>query len=223
MQTNDITEIVRRAVQAFEASQTGREIDGDDYLEPIAEAIRTWVWNRKHVADVRTAILSLPYGADTDLLTRAFPEIVRNFQQSVPVEYRDLAQYLDGDQLNRMLILAVDASNRALVSTMCSDEADSYQLDVMSFDEAVYELAGYLRGGNFGSELDDPEVLLHLDAEAGVEADVDGTKEEWEALSDEEKAKEWETFHDLNARGTADEMHFYRILMNAFLVDYVGH
>jgi len=172
MQTNDIKAIVRQAVKQFQASQAGREIDSDDYLDPIADVIRTWEWNRQDVADVRVAILSLPYGADTELLHSAFPDIVGKFHETVPVQLRNRAEYLDGDRINRMQILAIDYSNRALVSRMYGDEADTYQMVVMSLDEAVVELAGYLRGGNFGSELDDPEVRLHLREEAGDGADV---------------------------------------------------
>jgi hypothetical protein len=223
MQTNDIKAIVRQAVKQFEASQAGREIDSDDYLDPIADVIRTWEWNRQDVADVRVAILSLPYGADTELLHSAFPDIVGKFHETVPVQLRNRAEYLEGDRINRMQILAIDCSNRALVSRMYGDEADTYQMVVMSLDEAAFELAGYLRGGNFASELDDPEVQFHLREEAGDYVDVEGTQEEWDALSDEERAAEWKTFHELNADGTADEMYFYRILMNTFLIGYCGH
>lgn len=51
----------------------------------------------------------------------------------------------------------------------------------------------------------------------------EGTKEEWEGLSEEEKGRQWDIFHALNERGIADEMYFYRVLMNEFLVGYVGH
>lgn len=50
-----------------------------------------------------------------------------------------------------------------------------------------------------------------------------GTKEEWEALSGEVQASEWERFHELCAQGIGDEMYFYRVLMNDWLVGYVGH
>lgn len=50
----------------------------------------------------------------------------------------------------------------------------------------------------------------------------EGTEEEWEALSEEEKDEQWDIFHDLKDRGIADEMYFYRVLMNKFLVGYVG-
>ncbi len=50
-----------------------------------------------------------------------------------------------------------------------------------------------------------------------------GTNAEWEALTDAEKAGHWEQFHCLCEQGTADQMYFYQVLMNQWLVGYVGH
>lgn len=50
-----------------------------------------------------------------------------------------------------------------------------------------------------------------------------GTEEEWNALSREQQDVQWETFHELNVLGTADNMYFYKVMMKEFLVGYVGH
>lgn len=50
-----------------------------------------------------------------------------------------------------------------------------------------------------------------------------GTEEEWEALSDDRKASEWDRFHYQCAQGVGDEMYFYPVLMKWWLVGYVGH
>lgn len=50
-----------------------------------------------------------------------------------------------------------------------------------------------------------------------------GTKAEWDALPDDQKADEWVCFHDLCAQGIGDEMYFYKVLMNEWQVGYVGH
>lgn len=50
-----------------------------------------------------------------------------------------------------------------------------------------------------------------------------GTEAEWDAMPDEAKASEWERFHELCAQGIGDEMYFYRVLMNKWLVGYGGH
>jgi len=50
-----------------------------------------------------------------------------------------------------------------------------------------------------------------------------GTQVEWEALSEKQQAAEWDDFHRLDSRGIADEMYFYRVLMDMHLVGYVGH
>lgn len=49
------------------------------------------------------------------------------------------------------------------------------------------------------------------------------TVADFEALSAEEQNALWETFHEKNLQGTADNMPFYRVLMDEFLVGYVGH
>jgi len=61
-------------------------------------------------------------------------------------------------------------------------------------------------------------------AEHYAEADFGfGTEEEWNALSIEERSSEWERFHELCAQGIGDGMYFYHVLMDKFLVGYVGH
>lgn len=50
-----------------------------------------------------------------------------------------------------------------------------------------------------------------------------GTEDEWNALSAEEQSSEWGRFHEKCAQGIGDEMYFYRVLMNMWLVGYVGH
>jgi len=50
-----------------------------------------------------------------------------------------------------------------------------------------------------------------------------GSQEEWDALSFDEKADQWDEFHDLCARGIGDQMYFYQVMMNRHLVGYVGH
>ncbi len=52
---------------------------------------------------------------------------------------------------------------------------------------------------------------------------VFGTEEEWQALSSDQQNEEWDEFHDRCAIGTADDMYFYSVMMNKFLVGYVGH
>lgn len=54
-------------------------------------------------------------------------------------------------------------------------------------------------------------------------ADSSGSLDEWHALTEEEQSLEWDNFHDLCAQGIADEMYFYRVLMDMHLVGYVGH
>jgi hypothetical protein len=48
-------------------------------------------------------------------------------------------------------------------------------------------------------------------------------QEEWDALSREQQEDQWEKFQDLNARGIADDMYFYQVLMRMHLENYVGH
>jgi len=55
------------------------------------------------------------------------------------------------------------------------------------------------------------------------ESNRPGTQEEWDQLSDGEKSSEWESFHDLCARGIGDEHSFYSLLMRKWMVGYVGH
>ena len=50
-----------------------------------------------------------------------------------------------------------------------------------------------------------------------------GSKEEWNALSLDEQAAQWEEFHEFCAQGVADSMYFYRVMMDIHLVGYVGH
>ena len=58
---------------------------------------------------------------------------------------------------------------------------------------------------------------------AAEAAESSGTQAEWEALSEEEQDAEWDNFHSLNEKGVADDMYFYRVLMDMHLVGYVGH
>jgi hypothetical protein len=50
-----------------------------------------------------------------------------------------------------------------------------------------------------------------------------GTRIEWNALTVEEQSVEWDSFHEANATGTADNLYFYEVMMADYLVDYVGH
>lgn len=50
-----------------------------------------------------------------------------------------------------------------------------------------------------------------------------GLRDERDALTVEEQSAEWDSFHEANAIGTADDLYFYEILMAEYLVDYVGH
>lgn len=50
-----------------------------------------------------------------------------------------------------------------------------------------------------------------------------GTKEEWDALSDETKVDELDRFQALCITGGADEMYFYDVIMTEFLKSYAGH
>jgi hypothetical protein len=52
---------------------------------------------------------------------------------------------------------------------------------------------------------------------------MSGTKEEWNSLTAQEQSAEWESFHEANAIGNADDLYFYDILMACYLIDYVGH
>jgi len=49
-----------------------------------------------------------------------------------------------------------------------------------------------------------------------------GSQEEWDALTDLERERQWDVFHDRNAEGTADELYFYDVMMAQHLVGYVG-
>ncbi|MFP3637555.1 hypothetical protein [Paraburkholderia sp. SIMBA_054] len=51
----------------------------------------------------------------------------------------------------------------------------------------------------------------------------EGTQEEWDALSAEEQSAEWDEFHELCAAGVGERSYYYRILMDRWLVGYVGH
>lgn len=50
-----------------------------------------------------------------------------------------------------------------------------------------------------------------------------GSLKEFNALSDEERSKEWDEFHALCAQGIADDMYFYEVMMKQWQVGYVGH
>lgn len=50
----------------------------------------------------------------------------------------------------------------------------------------------------------------------------EGTREEWDALTEDKQLQEWETFHEKCAQGIADGMYFYRVMMSMHLEDYVG-
>ena len=49
------------------------------------------------------------------------------------------------------------------------------------------------------------------------------TIEDFNALPEETQHALWEEFNERNLQGTADDMPFYQVLMNDFLVGYVGH
>ena len=63
------------------------------------------------------------------------------------------------------------------------------------------------------------DAIRHED----FELEVTGSQEEWEALSSAEQESQWDDFHDRCALGMADDMYFYRVMMNMHLVGYVGH
>jgi hypothetical protein len=48
-------------------------------------------------------------------------------------------------------------------------------------------------------------------------------QEEWSSLTPQEQSAEWDSFHEANAIGNADDLYFYDILMACYLIDYVGH
>lgn len=50
-----------------------------------------------------------------------------------------------------------------------------------------------------------------------------GTEEEFNNLSGEDRDKEWDEFHERCVQGDADGMYFYRVMMDKWLVGYVGH
>jgi hypothetical protein len=50
-----------------------------------------------------------------------------------------------------------------------------------------------------------------------------GTREEWDELSAEAQSSEWDSFQVLCARGIGDEHRFYSLLMEQWMVGYVGH
>ncbi len=72
-------------------------------------------------------------------------------------------------------------------------------------------------------EVELEEYMISLQHDAELNAPDSGTQEEWDALTDEEQDDQWETFHYLCAQGIADDMYFYRVMMNQHLVGYVGH
>ena len=49
-----------------------------------------------------------------------------------------------------------------------------------------------------------------------------GTRDEWNTLTAEEQSAEWDSFHQKNATGTADDLYFYEVMMVDYLVGYVG-
>lgn len=49
-----------------------------------------------------------------------------------------------------------------------------------------------------------------------------GSQEEWDALTAQERSEQCDSFHEMNAAGTADELYFYEIMMAKHLVNYVG-
>ncbi|GGC23688.1 hypothetical protein [Pseudoduganella buxea] len=48
------------------------------------------------------------------------------------------------------------------------------------------------------------------------------SQEEWDALTDQQREAQWESFYERNAAGTADEMRFYKVMMAQYLLGYVG-
>lgn len=48
-------------------------------------------------------------------------------------------------------------------------------------------------------------------------------EQEWDAMTPEEQEEQWESFHEENAAGTADNLYFYEVMMARHLVGYVGH
>lgn len=50
-----------------------------------------------------------------------------------------------------------------------------------------------------------------------------GSREEWDALTAEDQSEQWESFHEMDASGTADTLYFYEVVMAEHLIDYVGH
>lgn len=69
---------------------------------------------------------------------------------------------------------------------------------------------------------DASEYREYLAKKADQDPDF-GTQEEWAALSDAERAEEWNEFHERCEAGVADDMYFYHVMMATFLVGYVGH
>ena len=47
--------------------------------------------------------------------------------------------------------------------------------------------------------------------------------DEWTALTVEEQSAEWDSFHEANMIGIADDLYFYDAMMALYLIDYVGH
>lgn len=99
-----------------------------------------------------------------------------------------------------------------------------YQSEAVSpyFDGEPLLLKGYLDSREeqrlADAHMAEQAAIFHAEAEFSS-----GTEEEFDALSGEAQWSVWESFHDLCSQGIGDSMYFYRVLMDKWLVGYVGH
>jgi len=98
-------------------------------------------------------------------------------------------------------------------------EIEAYFLGMESpFSEVI---DNYFQGTTLQALYRDGNV--YSDCKVRDEEQAYGTEEEWSALSSKERRREWEEFHELCAKGTADDMYYYRVMMGISMANYVGH
>lgn len=136
-------------------------------------------------------------------------------------------------KMSHKMTKALDARCCLAMSRIIADKEEAERMELAACGHA-YDL-GFL--SNHSNDPISPllahESVLICEWESGKRAAAHsdlldslypvGTEEEWNALSDEDKAEVWEEFHSLCAIGIGDTMYFYDVLMNLHQVGYVGH
>jgi hypothetical protein len=82
------------------------------------------------------------------------------------------------------------------------------------------EIADYFEG----TTLKDQYLSGHSDFEDHLDnLSPCGSVDEFNALSEEDRSKEWDEFHSRCVEGTADEMYFFDVMMKQWQVNHEGH